>query len=278
MERSVTIVDACLRDGRGGSPTAVMWDGAMSDAERREVPAVAGTSHAVFVSAGDEEVRLRFFTVTGELPACGHGTVAALAFLAGCSGRREYQGTVIAGGRSFAGRATPEGAVFDPGEVSLREATAGERELALDAFGEDPADICVASIGRPRLLASIPAPSALAALSPDPERLRAACDRLGLLGCYAYCAPGGVTRLAARMFAPSIGVPEDIANANSTACLAARLGVGEISVDMGDSLGRPSTITASARRTGTGFEIRVGGSARVGRTLDVPLSRLRKVG
>jgi Phenazine biosynthesis-like protein len=55
------------------------------------------------------------------------------------------------------------------------------------------------------------------------------------------------------MFAPSIGVAEDIANANSTACLAAHLarrGITSISVDMGDALGSPSTITASARRPG----------------------------
>jgi predicted PhzF superfamily epimerase YddE/YHI9 len=66
------------------------------------------------------------------------------------------------------------------------------------------------------------------------------------------------------MFAPSIGVPEDIANANSTACLAARLagrGFEEITVDMGDSLGVPATITAAARETSSGFEVRVGGAA-----------------
>src|SRR5205085_1589088 len=87
----VTIIDACLRDGRGGSPTAVLWDRSLSDAERRRVPQLTGASHAVFVSGGDggvapAEVSLRFFTATGELPACGHGTVAALAFLAEQSG------------------------------------------------------------------------------------------------------------------------------------------------------------------------------------------------
>jgi trans-2,3-dihydro-3-hydroxyanthranilate isomerase len=51
------------------------------------------------------------------------------------------------------------------------------------------------------------------------------------------------------MFAPSIGVPEDIANANSTACLAAFLG-RELAVDMGDALGAPSTVVADARGVG----------------------------
>jgi predicted PhzF superfamily epimerase YddE/YHI9 len=68
------------------------------------------------------------------------------------------------------------------------------------------------------------------------------------------------------MFAPSIGVPEDIANANSTACLAARLAqrnMTRVNVEMGDSLGSPATITATAQQTGLGARIRVGGTARV---------------
>src|SRR5262245_23644707 len=78
----VTIVNACLRDGRGGSPTAVLPDTDLTDAQRREIPARLGTSHAVFVSPAGTVTSLRFFTATAELPACGHGTVAALAYLA----------------------------------------------------------------------------------------------------------------------------------------------------------------------------------------------------
>jgi len=47
--------------------------------------------------------------------------------------------------------------------------------------------------------------------------------------------------VAARMFAPSIGVPEDVANANSTGCLAAHLagqGAIELTAEMGESLHR----------------------------------------
>jgi PhzF family phenazine biosynthesis protein len=102
----------------------------------------------------------------------------------------------------------------------------------------------------------------LAAMTPDLNRLREACDHLGLLGCYLYSTPAGDGRVAARMFAPSIGVPEDIANANSTACLAAYLahqGVAALTVDMGDSLGAPATITATATPGPAGLLVRVGG-------------------
>jgi trans-2,3-dihydro-3-hydroxyanthranilate isomerase len=160
-------------------------------------------------------------------------------------------------------------AEFDPGEVHL-DANVEEQHLVLDALGRHPeilaAELCRASIGRPRLLVPVGDPSALAELRPDYDRLRDACGRLGLLGCYVHSLPSADRRLAARMFAPSIGVPEDIANANSTACLAARLaqqGVHHISVDMGDSVNRPATITATARETGSGLQIRVGGEAKV---------------
>lgn len=290
----VAIVHACLRgggaDGRGhgGSPTAVLDDVALSDAERRRIPTLSGTSHAVFVSVREERthepaVSLRFFTAEGELPACGHGTVAALAFLAerAAGDERavraegdEYRATLHTAGRVFAGRATRRAThvdtTFDAGRIGLRAATAGECDLVLPALGIAPdavaADIRVGSPGRSRLLVPVAGRSALAALDPDPERLRAACDRLGFLGCCVFSVPTPTGRMAARVFAPSIGVPEDIANANSTACLAAHLadrGFTEIAVEMGDSLGSPATITAGT----SGTSIHLGGAARVTRTV-----------
>jgi PhzF family phenazine biosynthesis protein len=243
------IVNACLRDGRGGSPTTVVRDGDFSDAERRAMPERYGTSHAVFIGSGNA---LRFFTSEGELPGCGHGTVAALAVLA-ADGGGEF--TLRAGGRTFGGTATrlPGGvqAVFDPGPVQVREATTAERNAVVSALGAGGSCV-IATLGRPRMLVELP--DGLATLTPDSRRLRAATDELGLLGCYVY-SPGPSGRHAARMFAPSIGVPEDIANANSTACLAAHL-AADVVVDMGDALGQPATVTATAAG-------RVGGLATV---------------
>ncbi|MET9338884.1 PhzF family phenazine biosynthesis isomerase [Nonomuraea sp. NPDC003804] len=282
----VAIVHACLRDGGGGSPTAVMEEAPLTDDQRRRIPVLMGTSHVVFVHAHhgraeDPAVSLRFFTAEGELPACGHGTIAALAFLAERAGVQDYRATLHASGRAFAGRAVREDnrvdAVFDAGSVSLREPTAIECALVLRALGVTSDTLApgarVAAIGRPRLLVPIATRSALAALAPDLERLRAACDRLGLLGCYVYSTPTPTGRAAARMFAPSIGVAEDIANANSTACLAAHLagqGVTDLTVDMGDSLRTPSTITATTRRSQSGPLVRLGGAAEITRVVRLP--------
>lgn len=294
----VTIVRACLRQGSGGSPTAVMDEASLSDDERRRVPGVMGTSHAVFVSTHGSvhhgrsttpPVSLRFFTAVGELPACGHGTVAALAFLAERAGSEDYRATLQASGRVFAGWSrrddTRVHAAFEAGRVELREPTAIECDLVLPALGVTStadtlaAGVRVAAVGRSRLLVPVATRSALAALDPDLERLRAACDRLGFLGCYVYSVPAhtgrdtGRVAIAARMFAPSIGVAEDVANANSTAGLAAHLagqGITDIAVDMGDSLGSPSTITATAQHSPSGTLVHLGGAAEVSRVIRLP--------
>jgi PhzF family phenazine biosynthesis protein len=275
------LVRACLRDGAGGSPTAVVVDeDVLSDEERRRVPMDMGTSHAVFLHVRQEKtpeptVDLRFFTAEGELPACGHGTVAALAFLASRAGAEHQRRTTLrASKRMFDGWFVRDGshvtATFDPGPVSLREPTGTERSLVLSALGIEPQEtgpgMRVAGVGRERLLVPVPTRAALAALAPDLDQLRDACDRLGLLGAYVYSTPSPTGRAAARMFAPSIGVPEDIANANSTACLAAHLagpGAVSIAVDMGDALGSPATITATARPGVSGPLVHVGGDAYV---------------
>ncbi|MFD8722893.1 PhzF family phenazine biosynthesis protein [Streptomyces sp. NPDC059629] len=284
----VTIVDACRRQGQGGSPTAVLDDAPFTDAERRRIPAATGTSHAVFIAAVDGEdqarpsYRLRFFTGEGELPACGHGTVAALALLAlRYSGDADYRAALHTTNRAFEGWAKREHddltATFDPGPISLRDAGEPELRAIATALGLKsealPDGACVASPGRPRLLLPVRSRTVLAELRPDVTALRHACDRYGLLGCYAYSIPDADGRAAARMFAPSIGVPEDVANANSTACLAAYLadqGVTGIAVDMGDHLGHPSTIIANAQRSASGTLIRLGGAAEIARAVRLP--------
>ncbi|MER7591456.1 PhzF family phenazine biosynthesis protein [Micromonospora sp. NPDC127501] len=285
----VTIVNACLRGGRGGSPTSVVDEPlspapdaryVLSDAERSRVPVRMGTSHAVFVGrvVGDEPVDLRFFTAEGELPACGHGTVAAVAYLAGRRGGGEHEFRLRVSGRTFVGRAACDGdrirAEFDPGPVVVREATSFEVGLVVDALGVAAGDLvsgaCVASLGRARMLVPVTAPGAVVALDPRLDRLRAACDRLGLLGCYVYSVPTRVGGVVARMFAPSIGVAEDVANVNSTACLAARMagnGFTELTADMGDVLGEPATIVTAARPGPAGVRVLVGADAMIVRAV-----------
>ncbi|UFQ19123.1 MULTISPECIES: PhzF family phenazine biosynthesis isomerase [Streptomyces] len=225
------------RDGRGGSPTAVTDDDpAATDADRRAVAAAAGTSHAAFLGPGrtpDGGLPVRFFTATAELSGCGHGTVAAQAVRLARTALGELTGRQHSGGRTFDTLAIrrPAGIEvwFDQGLVVLRHPAPSERAaigaaLGLTADDPHPADApCVAAPGAPRMLVPVRDRSALFRVRPHFGRLTAACRRYGLLGCFVYVPPVGDRPGAARMFAPAIGVDEDVANANSTGCLAAHL-------------------------------------------------------
>jgi PhzF family phenazine biosynthesis protein len=258
----VTIVDACVRPGRGGgSPTAVVvddgtqTDGTLTDDERKRVPARYGTSHAAFIGPELEGSHpVRFFTTGAELAGCGHGTIAAQAVLLKEDGMRD--GRQRTGGRTFDTRTArrPDGIEvwFDQGIIAVRSATPDDCEAVLAALGIGAAQLhpyvrmVIASPGTPRLLVPVSDRDLLAALTPDFPALGSATRERGLLGCFVFVPPGEDRPAAARMFAPAIGVDEDVANANSTGCLAAHLRPdGPIEVEQGDALGRPATVSAT---------------------------------
>jgi PhzF family phenazine biosynthesis protein len=271
----VTIVDACVRPGRGGgSPTAVVIDdGTLTDDERQRVPARYGTSHAAFIGPElDGSHPVRFFTTDGELAGCGHGTIAAQAVRLAEGGPPEARQRT--GGRTFDTRTArrPDGIEvwFDQGIIGVRPATPDDCEAVLAAVGIGAAQLhpyvrmVVASPGTPRLLVPVADRDMLAALIPDFAALGSATRERGLLGCFVYVPPDRDRPALARMFAPAIGVDEDVANANSAGCLAAHLLCDRpVEVEQGDSLERPATVFATAHSGPSGVRVWVGGLAVV---------------
>jgi trans-2,3-dihydro-3-hydroxyanthranilate isomerase len=286
LSAEVIMVGACLRNGAGGSPTAVVTNcEGLDDVDLARIPLRMGTSHVAVVyphSSSGGSRTLRFFTAEGELPGCGHGTVAAIAVLTLQGAREGVQGLLCVAGRDLEAIGSvepePEGgdvveAWFDQGIVEHRGATGDERAAFLAALGLEqnalhPDDeVAVASPGRARLMIPVVDRTVLASIRPDQERLAAESRRYGQLGCFVYVPPSATEPTAARMFAPAIGVPEDVANANSSGGLAAHLLITSrnptVAVDQGDALGRPSTVNATAIRSGRRIATRVGGTARV---------------
>jgi trans-2,3-dihydro-3-hydroxyanthranilate isomerase len=272
------IVRACTRRGGGGSPTAVLLDdAALTDDGRRAIVQRAGTSHAAFIAVDADGVpAVRFFTTHGELTNCGHGTIAAQALLLRQRGLPEHRGRQRTGGRTFDTTAVRRDdgmeVWFDQGPIELR---AGEDAGGLlPALGVGAGDIpaghglCVASPGTPRLLVPVRDRSTLFALRPAFDRLAAECRRRGYLGCFVYTPLSHEDVVAARMFAPVIGVDEDNVNANSAGCLAAFLhmtrGTAAITVEQGDVVGRPSAVLATAAGAERGVSTWVGGVAAIG--------------
>ena len=292
----VILVRSCTRDGRGGSPTAVVVEharpgseDALDDVTRRALAGRAPASHTAFIKVpdiGTEPIGVRFFTRLGELSGCGHGTIAVHAYLASAGLAPVERSRLSIGGRTVEVTGTRVGdeieAWVDHSGVTTAPAStrlAADIRSALtmtdDPAGRAPAfgvDAVIANPGAPRLLLAVVDRATLATLRPDPAALATACRRHGLLGCFVHVTerrPSGYVG-AARMFAPAIGIDEDVANANSTAGLAVALAAATRSVcrlvlDQGDALGAPSTVRAEAvppsdEASGT---VRTGGRARV---------------
>jgi trans-2,3-dihydro-3-hydroxyanthranilate isomerase len=273
MAGPILVVEACTRQGRGGSPTAVLIDdGSLADAERQAIARATGTSHTAFVDTRDADLpSVRFFTAERELGNCGHGVIAAQAVLLLRRGAIRHRGRQRCGGRTFATTATRrrEGfeVWFDQGVIALPPGAPRAGDDIVAALGLLPGDLAadprIASPGTPRLLVAVRDRRKLLAMGPDFPRLATECRRLGLLGCFTYALLPTRGTVAARMFAPAIGVDEDIANANSAGCLAAHLldttGAGDVEVHQGDRLGRPSSVFATATRTAAGLRAEIGG-------------------
>ncbi|SCE66871.1 phenazine biosynthesis protein PhzF family [Micromonospora coriariae] len=272
--RNVTIVDACTHRGHGGSPTAVLIDDhTLGDDARRAVVRDVGTSHAAFVDTEADTVR--FFTTHSELTNCGHGTIAAQAFLLHRRGTTKQQGRQRTGGRTFDTTAIQRDdgieVWFDQGIIDLQNTVSEDLDKILSALGIEPAAIAaddgpsVASPGTPRLLVPVKTAPTLHSLRPDLPRLATECHRRGYLGCFVYTRSPVRDRAIARMFAPAIGVGEDVVNANSTGCLAAHLYAtharNSIEVEQGHAAGRPSLVRATTTATTYGISTRIGGTA-----------------
>jgi PhzF family phenazine biosynthesis protein len=255
----------------------VIDDATLTDDDRHAIARRTGTSHTAFIDTSTADTpTVRFFASAGELTNCGHGTIAAQAVLLHRSGATEHQGRQRTAGRTFATTAIRrrDGVEvwFDQGVIALADHADATGGGIIAALGLQRADIAagvrVASPGTPRLLVPVRDHPTLLSMQPDFDRLATECRRLGYLGCFTYALSPTAGTAAARMFAPAIGVTEDIANANSVGCLAAHLldtsGNGEIEVHQGDTLGRPSSISASATHTGSGIVARIGGVVDLG--------------
>jgi PhzF family phenazine biosynthesis protein len=76
-------VAAFTKDGQGGNPAGVMIRAAMPDEQAMQrIAAELGYSETVFAAPIDDGWRVRYFSPEGEVPFCGHATIALGAVLA----------------------------------------------------------------------------------------------------------------------------------------------------------------------------------------------------
>jgi trans-2,3-dihydro-3-hydroxyanthranilate isomerase len=265
----------------GGNPLAVVTDArGLDEAAMQAIAREFNYSETTFVTAPADRTataRVRIFTPGGELPFAGHptvGTAFVLSSIGAAPGANELVfeegvGPVRvrverSGGQVVRCTLTAAQTPQKRAEVAWRARLAAMLGLpAAEVTGRGE----VWSCGVPFTVIPLASPAALA---------RAALDRARwsrLLGTGETQNVYPIARLAddtwrVRMFAPSLGVPEDPATGSAAAALAGWLAARQPAPDgtrrwrvlQGEEIGRPSEIALEADVAGGAVAaVRVGG-------------------
>ena len=261
------LVDVFADAPLAGNPLAVVPEAdGLDEALLRRIARELNQSETTFLLAPTEPgaaARLRSFTPAGaEVSGAGHNSLGAWWWLAE-SGRLGPLGDGLALRQQLGGRVLPVAVEARGGTLAAIGLTQGEPQAL--AEHPDPAALAAAlglrgedllpgartvSTGAPHLMVQARDRAAVAAAGPDAARLLAELRRAGAQGCYLYSLdpidPSAAAH--ARFFNPTVGLWEDPATGSAAGPLAWHLAErglasGEVVIEQGHALGRPSRLT-----------------------------------
>jgi PhzF family phenazine biosynthesis protein len=266
----------------GGNPAGVVLDaGELNDSTMLAIAAEVGYSETAFVWPLDRggDYRVRYFSPAGEVPFCGHATIATAVALADggvrialtfqtSSGEVAVSVSADDAGRPLATLTSVRPAVLPASDAAVSEALAALRWTADDVDPGLPPRVAFA--GAHHLVFGVRTRERLAALSYDFERLRGLMTREGWTTAQLVWRENP-SLFHARVPFPVGGVVEDPATGAGAAALGAYLrdlGLvrppARVTIHQGDDMGRPSLLLVDIDPGEGG--IRVSGNA-------VPLRR-----
>jgi trans-2,3-dihydro-3-hydroxyanthranilate isomerase len=279
------LVDVFADEPLAGNPLAVVPDAdGLDEALLRRIARELNQSETTFLlapTAPGATARLRSFTPAGaEVSGAGHNSLGAWWWLAE-TGRLGPLGDGLALRQELGGRVLPvtvearDGRLLSIGLTqSEPQALAEHPDLAalaaaLGLRGEDLVPGArVVSTGAAHLMVQARDRAMVAAAAPDAARLLAELHRASAQGCYLYSLdpidPSAVAH--ARFFNPTVGLWEDPATGSAAGPLAWFLAerglvpaVGEVAIEQGHALGRPSRIAVRLVASPDGYRVELRG-------------------
>ncbi|SNZ13355.1 phenazine biosynthesis protein PhzF family [Natronoarchaeum philippinense] len=276
-EIEVALVDAFTDEPLTGNPAGVVPDAeGLSEDQMQAIASELSVSETAFLlPSGSADRRVRYFTPSAEVDLCGHATIGSHVYLGerGVLPPGEHELETNVGVLDIE--------VTDEGVVWMRQDSPTVRNVDLDydrvadALGIDGVALrelerdlpfAVASTGLPVLVVPATYLRQVTNADPDQAAIEALCDEVGAAGLYLFTfdalAPDAT--LHGRMFAPSVGIPEDPVTGTAAGATGAYLrqtgAFGsdlpeEMRFEQGHVLDRPGEM-----RVRVGDEIRVGGT------------------
>jgi len=247
------VMSAFSKDNKGGNKAGVVLNGEhLASGQRLEIAKKLGYSETVFVLDSDPaDFKLQYYTPEGEVPLCGHATIAAFSALrlSNMLDRQNYTIETQAGilkiqikenGLIFMEQNCP--AYFDVLAPSLFEACI-EEEFIDRAF-----PIQIVSTGLKDILLPVDSREHLAAISPDFEKMKELSREKDVIGVHAFSLLNDSDATAiCRNFAPLYGINEESATGTSNCALACYLfkyyqKKSQYIFEQGYNMGEPSRI------------------------------------
>jgi trans-2,3-dihydro-3-hydroxyanthranilate isomerase len=293
MTRHYFTLDVFTGQVLAGNPLAVVLDARGLDDERMlAIAREFNLSETVFVTApaqSGNRAAVRIFTPGREVPFAGHPTVGT-AVLLGLLDRDGAPGATAFGLEEQIGLVPCEvevlgaglgQAVFTLPRLPERVAALPDDATLARGLGLAEADIgfgahrpAIYSAGNPFRCVPLRNRDAVTRARPNGDAFAQAFDHQndGFTNAFVYCAEplDPAHAFHARMFAPSVGVPEDPATGSAAAAFAGVFmdferpadGQHTFVIEQGDAMGRPSRITVSLDVAGGGLRrARIGGQA-----------------
>ena len=280
------IVDAFIKNNSGGSPTGVVLNAAsLSDEQLQNISDQLGVSHTAFVFELDEsgdDILVRFFTPNGEIVNCGHATIAAHYTRANVfdlkSNSTFFQKTKEGLQRVEIIQHNDEIEIWlQQNEITFSGVADTTISYLLRALHINETElvqyppIILASPGAYRFLVGLPSAEAVTNIIPDFDQLRQICTDNKSMGCFVYSIDktGNEIVATARMFAPNIGVNEDVINGNSSGCLGAYLlslsgrDTLSLSINQGQKFNRDGLVKVKAKKIEDHIETFIGGTVKI---------------
>ncbi|RRJ28442.1 PhzF family phenazine biosynthesis protein [Halocatena pleomorpha] len=268
------IVDVFTQRRYAGNQLAVVESrGELSDDEMQRIAAEMDYSETTFIESFDPSggYDVRIFTPSEEIPFAGHPTLGTAAVLRERTGADEIDlelpvGTIPVRTEGDGEQETLWMTQRQPefGERLEREPVARALSLSPDDLsGDHPVQIV--STGLPTIIVPLTGRVALERASIDRAAYDALVESRDAKNVFIFCAEprSDDNDLAARMFAPYLGVPEDPATGSANGCLAGYLVEQRgddvaLRVEQGYEMGRPSVLHLRADEHSNSID--VGGS------------------
>lgn len=232
------IASAFSRDGSGGNKAGIVTDGRIrSVSEKTAVAAVIGFSETVFsYKSVTADFRLEYFTPAGEVPLCGHATIAFFIYM-------YHSGQVTPGHYVIETAAGYFGVdLLEDGRVFMEQAKPEfmeqvDMERLRNCFCPLSSDNnmlpCVVSTGLRDIILPIFSQSGLFSMSVDFDRISELSRDMSCIGIHAFALcnkdterignTGEELTAVCRNFAPLYGIDEESATGTSNCALACYL-------------------------------------------------------